>query len=269
LKLGEVDKAFVEYEFVYRQTQHRVITQGGTEASRFNAASSSAIMSDMYFTIKRDPAAAERLLAESLAGYQEILDHPKPGYGAMSPYRIRIGMQNSSNRLAVLFLRSGDPAKALAEFRRSYDLLRQVSQTIDDDQQLESLLPDAREKELQFRPQLKAALPDFEATAIMAIGNMLHRLRQPDEAEPYYREAIAIREQLFAAKPNDPTAKFQLARTLGMLGVFLFQTGKTAAAEPLFERSIVMARELAEVDAKMTDYRRDRVHWPLSTRATL
>jgi tetratricopeptide (TPR) repeat protein len=258
LKLGEVDKAFVEYEFVYEQAQERARTQGGTEASRFNAASSSARMSDMYFTIKRDPAAAERLLAESIAGYQEILDHPQPGYGALAPYRMRLGMQSSTNKLAVLFVRSGDPTKALAEFRRSYDLLQQVSREIDDDGQLESLPPDARERELQLRPQVKSALPDLEATAIMAIGNMLHRLRQPNAAEPNYREAVAIRERLYAAKPGDPSAKFQLARTLGMLGEFLFQTGKTAAAQPLFERSTAMAKELAEADPKMTDYRRDQ-----------
>jgi tetratricopeptide (TPR) repeat protein len=258
LKLGEVDKAFVEYEFVYQQALERAKTQQGTDASRYNAASASSMMSDMYLTIKRDMAAARKLLEESLAIYQDILDHSKPGYGSLPPYRVLLGMQTASNKLAVNSLRSGDPAKALIEFRRAHELLLQACQVIDDDRQFESMEPTARERELENRPLIKDNLPGIEATAVLAIGGMLHRLHRPDEAEPYYLQSVAIREQEFQDKPNKPMVKFQLARTLGMLGEFLFQTGKMDRVEPLYKRSTELANELAEADEKMVDYRRDQ-----------
>ncbi len=258
LKLGDMDKAFEEYKFVYETAQEYKRTGQGTDASRFNAASSSALMSDMYLTIKRDFAMSRKLLEESMAGYQEILDHPQPpGYGALPRYKILLGLQGASNKLAVNFLRAGDPANALAEFRRSLDLLQQAAKDLDYEGSLAALEPKARENERELQQQLKSSLPNLEATAVLATGGMLHRLRQPKEAEPYYRQAVAIRERLHEAKPNDPNAKFQLGRTVGMLGEFLFQTGQTDGVEPLYQRSVALAKELADADEKMIDYRRD------------
>ncbi len=256
-KLGEVDKAFTEYDYVYQQALERAKTQGGTEASRYNAASSTLKMADMYREVKRDMANSQLFIERSIAAYNEILDNPKPGYGAIPHYAIRLAMLDAYNRLAIHFVRMGDPAKALEEFRRCRQILAAVAEIIEDDQQLEPLEPDARKRVAPDRPRIKAGLPQIDASALLGMGGMLHRLRKPSEAEPYYRQSMGIREQLYAAAPKDPNSKFNLARVVGMLGEFFFQSGRTDDAEPLFQRAAVIVQELASADEKNTDYRRD------------
>ena len=254
---GETDKAYREYEIAHKSTQERVIVQEGSDASRYNLALSSLDMAEVSRELKRDMEACRGYIDASITTLEEVLANPKPGLGAIPPFSVRYLLSDSHNRLAVHVLRLGNPGAALDYFRRSFDLNQTVAQTIDDAAQLANLDDKQKTKSLAEAARIKLILPQSNATALMAMGSMSFRLQRNEDAEAFFQQALDIREKVFADKPDDLGAKWNLSRLCGAVGDFNLQTGKHEAAEKFCQRSLTLIQQISDADPMRADFRRD------------
>ncbi len=80
--------------------------------------------------------------------------------------------------------------------------------------------------------------PDL-ATSLNNLGFLLWSQRKFPEAEPLFREALAMRQRLYARSDHP-----ELARSLNNLGVLLRDQEKYAEAEPFYHAALAMERRL-------------------------
>ena len=167
-------------------------------------------------------------------------------------------------QLAELCRRTGDPARAVALYRRAiavaptdrdarYNLAVTLQEAGRPEEAFEALTaaikldpsrPEAhnalgialalRGDLEQARSELSRAveLDPHDARALNNLGNVLRDLKRPDEAEPAYRRAVAL-----APTYPDP---------LNGIGTLEVQRGHSAAALQYFERALALAPALQE-----------------------
>lgn len=109
----------------------------------------------------------------------------------------------------------------------------------------------------------------FEAKELAAEGNsrvalVRYRLGESVPAEANLRKAVAIREELASARPDEIQQK-TLAQALSELGQFLFQTGKVPEAEVAMRRALTLQAKFGSDTTSPAD---DRAHLA-STRSSL
>jgi serine/threonine-protein kinase len=78
----------------------------------------------------------------------------------------------------------------------------------------------------------------YSASLTLDVGYALRKQGRFDEAEPFYRRALALRETLYPGDHAD------VAHSLNHLARLLHQQGKPAPAEPIYRRALEMRRRL-------------------------
>jgi tetratricopeptide (TPR) repeat protein len=98
---------------------------------------------------------------------------------------------------------------------------------------------------------------ESQAAGSFRVGLILQRLGQLDEAEPAYRDAVALQKQLAAEFPDRPELRHSLAASLGNLGNLLRDTGRPKAAESAYREVLVIFRRLVADSPNRADLLRN------------
>ena len=88
------------------------------------------------------------------------------------------------------------------------------------------------------------------------LGNLLSDGRQK-EAEPLFRQAIALYEKRIAGSPADRDYRKFLANSRTNLGILLAQMDRTLEAEQEYRRAVPLIEKLAVEDSAVEAYQRD------------
>jgi hypothetical protein len=106
----------------------------------------------------------------------------------------------------------------------------------------------------------------YHRAADLLGSNDRFNLGRPAEAEAYYRKALALAERLAATDPNNMTAKTEVARSIGKLGMVL-EESNAAETLRLYQRARQIVASLpqgAQRDA-LQGAIQDSTIWPLAT----
>jgi tetratricopeptide (TPR) repeat protein len=152
-----------------------------------------------------DPLAAKRFLAEALT------------------------------RVAVTYLRLGNPAKAGVEFEKVLTLREDMART---------------------NPADEKTVQDLTRTYI-ALGEIAFRFNDRKKAHSFFAKCLTERERLAASKPENTRFKWELAAACGNMGDFHLHCGEPELARPLFEKELSLSRELAQADPDNADLQRE------------
>jgi serine/threonine-protein kinase len=86
---------------------------------------------------------------------------------------------------------------------------------------------------------------------------VLQETGRSKQAEPVYRDALAIQKQLAADFPNRPDFRSELAKSHNNLAIVLGETGRPQEAETAFRDAIAIDKELATSFPAIPDYQAD------------
>jgi CHAT domain-containing protein len=83
------------------------------------------------------------------------------------------------------------------------------------------------------------------ARSLHNLGSLLQARGEYIQAEPFYRDALAMRQKLYPPK-RFPQGHPELARSLNSLGSLFHSRGEYAQAEPFLRDALAMSQQLAE-----------------------
>jgi tetratricopeptide (TPR) repeat protein len=186
----------------------RAVEIAGKSGLNGHAVSDRAVERDWHFLGRI--ANLERKPAEALAAFQQALTVMEKMIGPNDP------------ELSDLLLEMAGTHRTLQKFDEAEQLLRRALKI------LESL----KEEDNRLRTAL----------VMMRLASVLQILARHEDAEKYYRAALAIREEVSA--PSHPA----VADALNELGDFLRLRGRTAEAEPLLRRALAIVDAMSVPD---------------------
>ena len=192
-------------------------------ARRHPAPAALAVVSLIAILALAGVAVLQRALADSEQGYHQarvVVDQ----VAEFGQRRLRDQPKLLKELLEILLREHGD---FLARHRNDPKFAREAADTLTRMARLMDLIGSrqaalrAHEQALQLR--LTMAVPTSERRAELAesyheIGDLQRALGHPDESIVSYRQALAIRRQLVAARPGDRALLSDLARSYGYIG---------------------------------------------------
>jgi tetratricopeptide (TPR) repeat protein len=106
----------------------------------------------------------------------------------------------------------------------------------------------------------------YHRAADLLGSNDRFNLGRPKEAELYYRKALALAERLAASDPNNATARTEVARSIGKLGMVL-EESNAAETLRLYQRALQIVASLPQGAQReaLEGAIRDSTTWPLAT----
>jgi tetratricopeptide (TPR) repeat protein/tRNA A-37 threonylcarbamoyl transferase component Bud32 len=136
---------------------------------------------------------------------------------------------------------------------------------------LEGLRADLLQAALGFYKQLQESLEEDASPgarsqlseAYARIAQITWELGRQDEALATHRRALALVEQMAAARPAEPDVRFALARSHTRIGFTLRTTGRPAEALDSYEKALGMQEELARAHPGNARYQ-EVLSWTLS-----
>jgi tRNA A-37 threonylcarbamoyl transferase component Bud32 len=106
----------------------------------------------------------------------------------------------------------------------------------------------------------------YHRAADLLGANDRFNLGRPAEAEAYYRKALALAERLAASDPNNATARTEVARSIGKLGM-VQEESNAAETLRLYQRALQIVDSLPQ--GAQREALRNAIHdstsWPLAT----
>jgi tRNA A-37 threonylcarbamoyl transferase component Bud32/tetratricopeptide (TPR) repeat protein len=214
-QLGQTEKAFQALQKCLAITKQRVIIKKGSDPSRQNLANTYFELAQMSEELRRDMKAALTYSEDGLKLYYEIYAHPMKEDHPLDRKIVRAGLAEAYTRVGVSQYRIGELTAALENYRKAYNLRRELVDEIKDN------------------PQLKQDL----SYSVMAIAETSFRLGDRTLADEYYRKVIEQREAMFAEKPKDMQITKELGDAYYMAGEFKLRGGDFAAARGYLEKS--------------------------------
>jgi tetratricopeptide (TPR) repeat protein len=186
---------------------------------RGNLALMLATLGDATLDATGDVPAARALYQQALEVQQDLMAHPRnaayseaDGWRLLANYRAALGQ-------ADLLL--GDPAAARGQLLQALELRERLA---------------ARHG--QFR--------SFLADTYEALGDVSWRLRDAVATGDYYRKALAIRTDLSAKYPKDPSVQAALAHAYAGHGDALLRRGQAEKALALYRKALPIRQAGAE-----------------------
>jgi hypothetical protein len=106
----------------------------------------------------------------------------------------------------------------------------------------------------------------YHRAADLLGSNDRFNLGRPAEAEAYYRKALAVAERLAATDPNNVTARTEVARSIGKLGMVL-EESNAAETLHLYQRAQQILSSLPQGAQReaLQGTLQDSTTWPLAT----
>ncbi len=235
-QLGDTEEAFKQFELCHEITRRRAVEHPNWAASQANLAATFTMLGNMSQEIRRDMKASLGSYEKALAIYRSLVENPKGnGERPVDPLLMRRNLAETYTRIAVTFLRLGDPAAAAVEFAKAVEIRKEI---------------------VRDKPDDERALLDLTRSYI-ALAEVHFRTNDRQKALEYYEECLKVRERLVQEKPDDLRRRWELAAICGNLGDFRLHCGEPELARPLYVRNLEMSRKFVEEDPKNADFMRE------------
>jgi tetratricopeptide (TPR) repeat protein len=241
-QLGQTQKAFKTYQKCLEITKERVKIKNYSDPSRQNLANTYFELAFSNEELNRDMKAVLGYNQEGLKLYEEIYNKPKLDDFPLDRKIVRAGLAEAYTRVGVTQYRMGELTAALENYRKAYNLRRELADEVKDN------------------PRFKQDL----SFSMMALAETNFRLGNRPLADDFYRQVLDQREAMAKLKPKDLTSLKELGDVYYMIGEFKLRCGDLAAARGNLEnsrdrRKDLVAREPRNVmlgrDLSMSLYR--------------
>jgi tetratricopeptide (TPR) repeat protein len=240
-EMGKTEEAWTHVTAAHKIARQRIVDQRGSQDSKQNLAVICLDMAKIRQEYDRDMDASLANATEGIQLCEEILRQPM--VTAEKQISLRLLLSHLYSFVGATHVRLGVPAKALEYFEKS--------RTAD-----EQTLKDPAFEQLpeNSRKVTEARIRAGSATSLLAIGDMHFRLGNPDMAKENYKQALALREEIFQGSPNLSQSKYYVAAYCSQSGYLHFVLGEVEVARPLYERAVKLATELAAVNRNSVEY---------------
>ena len=167
-QLGQTEKAFCALQRCLEITKQRVVIKKGSDPSRQNLANTYFQLALLSEELRRDMKATLAYNQDALKIYEDIYAHPMKEDHPLDRLIVRAGLAEAYTRVGVTQYRMGELVAVLENYRKAYNLRRELADEIKDN------------------PQLKQDL----SYSLMALAETSFRLGDRTLADDYYRQVI-------------------------------------------------------------------------------
>jgi tetratricopeptide (TPR) repeat protein len=234
-QLGQTRKAFQAYQRCLEITKERVKIKNYSDPSRQNLANTYFELALCSEELNRDMKATLSYNQDGLRLYENIYTKPKLDDFPLDRKVVRSGLAEAYTRVGVTQYRMGELTAALENYRKAYNLRRELVDENKDDSRLK--------QDLSF--------------STMALAETNFRLGNRDLADNFYKQVLEQREAMVELKPNDLAALKELGDVNYMIGEFKLRCGDLAAARRNLESSLEKRKDLVEREPRNVLLRRD------------
>jgi tetratricopeptide (TPR) repeat protein/tRNA A-37 threonylcarbamoyl transferase component Bud32 len=214
-QLGQTQKALQSFQKCLEITKERVEIKNYSDPSRQNLANTYFELALCSEELNRDMKATLSFNQDGLKLYEDINNKPKVDDFPLDRKVVRAGLAEAYTRVGVTQYRMGELTAALANYRKAYNLRRELAD------------------ELKDNPRIKQDL----SYSMMALAETNFRLGDRTLADDFYRQVLDQREAMARLNPNDLTSLKELGDVYYMIGEFKLRCGDLAAARHNLENS--------------------------------
>ena len=232
-QLGQTQKAFKSYQKCLEITKERVKIKNYSDPSRQNLANTYFELAFCSEELNRDMKATLSFNQDGLKLYEDIDKKPKLDDFPLDRKIVRAGLAEAYTRVGVTQYRMGELTAALENYRKAYNLRRELAD------------------ELKDNPRAKQDL----SYSLMALAETNFRLGDRTLADDFYRQALEQREAMAKLKPNDLASLKELGDVHYMIGEFKLRCGDLAAARRNLEISRDRRKDLVDREPRNVVYR--------------
>ena len=258
---------------MYDIVKVRAALKQGSDASRLNVAVALRTLADMDREVNRDMQAALSQEKQSLAIFEDILQHPKTdekGQGHIDQAIIRDNLADVTMRVGVTsFVSATFPRPPITSKNRcecnAAGSTKRRPQTPNSTRSIRCS-PSAT-----GRPFRRRCGPEGEwlvntktvgvklntATSLLALGDTAYRLSDAGAAKKSFDESIKTYDDLLTQNPKVPFLQRRLSNASMLIGDFCLRTGDNDHAGEHFRRARTLLGELVDTDPKKFDYKWD------------
>ncbi len=234
-QLGQTRKAFQAFQRCLEITRERVKIKNYSDPSRQNLANTYFELAFCSEELDRDMKATLGYNRDALKLYEDIYNKPKLDDFPLDRKVVRAGLAEAYTRVGVTQYRMGELTPALENYRKAYNLRRELADELKDDP--------------RFRQDL--------SYSIMALAETNFRLGDRALADDFYRQALDQREAMARLKPDDLKVLKELGDVSYMIGEFKLRCGDLAAARRNLESSRDRRKELVDREPRNVVLGRD------------
>ena len=234
-QLGQTQKAFQAYQKCLEITKERVKIKNYSDPSRQNLANTYFELAFCSEELNRDMKATLSYNQDGLKLYEDIYNKPKLDDFPLDRKIVRAGLAEAYTRVGVTQYRMGELTAALENYRKAYNLRRELAD------------------ELKDNPRFKQDL----SYSMMALAETNFRLGDRTLADDFYRQVLDQREAMAKLKPNDLMSLKELGDVYYMIGEFKLRCGDLAAARRNLENSRDRRKDLVDREPRNVVFRRD------------
>jgi tetratricopeptide (TPR) repeat protein/tRNA A-37 threonylcarbamoyl transferase component Bud32 len=223
-QLGQTKKALQTYQKCLEITKERVKIKNYSDPSRQNLANTYFELAFCSEELSRDMKATLSYNQDGLKLYEDIYNKPKLDDFPLDRKVVRSGLAEAYTRVGVTQYRMGELRAALENYRKAYNLRRDLAD------------------EMKDNPRLKQDL----SYSMMALAETSFRLGDRTLADDFYGQALDQREAMTKLKPNDLASLKELGDVYYMIGEFKLRCGDLAAARSNLESSRGRRKDLVD-----------------------
>jgi serine/threonine-protein kinase len=234
-QLGQSRKALQAFQKCLEITRERVKIKNYSDPSRQNLANTYFELAFSSEELNRDMKAALSYNQEGLKLYEDIYNKPSVDNFPLDRKVVRAGLAEAYTRVGVTQYRMGELAAAQENYRKAYNLRRELVEENKDD------------------PRLRQDL----SYSTMALAETSFRLGHRDLADDLYQQVLDQREAMVKLKPTDLVALKELGDVYYMIGEFKLRCGDLAAARGNLEKSRDRRKELVRREPRNVLFARD------------
>jgi tetratricopeptide (TPR) repeat protein len=219
--------------------KERVKIKEYSDPSRQNLANIYRDIAELDREFRRDMKASLVHSEESLRIWMDVDKNPKHDGFELKKFFVHYFLAEAFTRVAASRYRLGEVSAAREDFRKAYNLRRDLVQETKDDPKMNPLL----KQELSY--------------SSMALAETAYRLGDKTQADEFYREALDQRGAMFELNPKDKKITAELASVNYMIGEFKLKTGDLAEARHRLEKCKEIRESLVKADDKNVIFKRD------------
>ncbi len=234
-QLGQSEKALKTYLKCLEITKERVKIKNYSDPSRQNLANTYFELAFCSEELNRDMKATLKYNQDGLKLYEDIFNKPKLDDNPIDRKIVRSGLAEAYTRVGVTQYRMGELTAALDNYRKAYNLRRDLA--------------DENKDNPRFRQDLSFSM--------MALAETNFRLGNRSLADDFYRSVLEQREAMVKLQPNDLSAIKELGDVFYMIGEFKLRCGDLAAARGHLQNSKERRQDLVNREPRNVLLRRD------------
>ncbi len=238
-EIGQTEKAGAMLARCLEIARERVKIKEYSDPSRQNLANMLRDIAELDLEFRRDMKASLAHYEESLKIWMDVDKNPKHDGFELKKFFVHYFLAEAFTRVAAGRYRMGEVSIAREDFRKAYNLRRNLVLETKDDPKTNDLL----KQELSY--------------SSMALAETSYRLGDKTSADEFYREALDQRVAMFELKPKDQKVTAELASVNYMIGEFKLKTGDLAEARNRLEKCKEIREALVKADDKNAFFKRD------------